>query len=230
MAEIMELTLNTTYFNQKCVNRWNYVASGTPAAVTLSFALMSAMGFLSVTTSFVTDTIAGLLQDLCSPGVIFNNAIARAVYIDDDFYDNPFLASTLGQTGSSGDSLSPIDTFGFYSSRVKQSIGRGYKRFPGLMEGDVTSGGLIVSGHLTAEEGLADAMGDTLSFDDEGNTLSFVPCVVQKEKYTVTLSGKDAYRYYADQAVQLTHTAQGINWTPYEQVRSQVSRQYGRGQ
>lgn len=226
----MELTLNTTYFNQKCVNRWNYIASGTPAAVTLSFALQSAMGWLAEITTLDTGTIGGLLQGLSSPGVIFNSSIARAVYIDDDFYDNPFLANTLGTTASGGDSLAPIDTFGFFSSRVKQSIGRGYKRFPGLMEGDVTSGGLIVSGHLTAEEALADAMGETITYDDEGNTLSFVPCVVQKEKYTVELSGKDAYRYYADQAVQLEHTAQGINWTPYESVRSQVSRQYGRGQ
>lgn len=230
MAELMEVTLNTTYFNQKCVNRWNYVASGTPAAVTYSFALISIMGFLPTTTTLTADTIGGLLQALTSPGLFFNSIIARSVYIDDDFYDSPFLADTHGLSASSGESVSPMTSFGFFSSRVKQSINRGYKRFAGLMEGDITNGGLLTSTRLTAQQALAEAMSETLTYTDEGNSLSFVPCVVQKEKYPVPDSDTEAYRYYPDPAEQLAHTAQGISWTSYESVRSQVSRQYGRGQ
>jgi len=230
MAELMEITLNTTYFNQKCVNRWNYVASGTPAAVTLSFGLMSIMGFLPVTTTLGAGTVGGTIQAMVAENVIFNSAIARAVYIDDDFYDSPFLASTVGGMAGAGVALSPLNAYGFYSSRVKQSIGRGYKRLVGMVEAASENGGVISSAFQAAMTNIATAMSETLIYDDEGESLTYVPCIVQKEKYTVTESGKDAYRYYADQAVQLVHTAQGINWTPYTQQRSQTSRQYGRGQ
>jgi len=230
MAELMEITLNTTYFNQKCVNRWNYVASGTPAAVTLSFGLMSIMGFLPLATTLAGGTIGGAIQAMVAADVIFNSAIARAVYIDDDFYDSPFLASTVGSVSGGATALSPLNAYGWYSSRVKQSIGRGYKRVVGMVEAATEAGGLMTSGTLTAMEAVAGFMSDTLVYDDEGESLTYVPCIVQKEKYEVESSGKFAYRYYADQAVQLTHTAQGIDWTPYANQRSQTSRQYGRGQ
>jgi hypothetical protein len=230
MAELMELTLNTTYFNQRCVNRWNYVASGTPAAVTLSFALTSIMGFLPASTDLGASTVGGSLQSMLASDVVFNSVIARAIYIDDDFYDSPFLAATHGDVSGGTAAMSPLEAFGWFSSRVKQSIGRGYKRFPGITEASVTSGGQIEGATLTAMEAVAGYMGDTLVYSDEGESLTFIPCIVQKEKYTVEESGNFAYRYYADQSVQLEHTAQGIGWTPYSNVRSQTSRQYGRGQ
>lgn len=229
MAELMEITLFQTYFNQKCVNRWNYVASGTPAAVTLSFALASAMGFLPVSTDLLDTTVGGALQLMQIANVAFNSILARAVYVDDDFYDSPFISGTNGGVAAGSEGLSPLNAYGFFSSRVKQSIGRGYKRFVGVPETATNAGGLMTSGILAQMTDLAGFMGDTLSYDDEGTTITFVPAIVQKEKYTVVASGKDAYRYYASQATQLTHTAQGIGWSPYENIRSQVSRQYGRG-
>jgi hypothetical protein len=84
------------------------------------------------------------------------------------------------------------------------------------------------SGTLGAMELLASVMGDTLTYDDEGNTLTYTPCVVQKEKYT-TPSGKDAYRYYATESAQAPHLAVGVAWEVYDTERSQVSRQYGHG-
>lgn len=230
MAELMEVTLFTEYFNQQCVNRWNYVASGTPAAVTLSFALTSIMGFLPVTTTLPSTTVGGSIQGMLATDVIFKSVIARAIYIDDDFYDSPFLAATHGAVGGGAAAMSPLDAYGWFSSRIKQSIGRGYKRFPGVTEASVESGGHIASATLTAMEAVAGYMGDTLVFTDEGESLTFVPAVVQKEKYLVVSSGKNAYRYYADQTEQLVHTAQGVAWTPYDTMRSQTSRQYGRGQ
>jgi hypothetical protein len=229
MAELMEITLFQTYFNQKCVNRWNYVASGSPAAVTLSFALASAMGFLPVSTDMADGTVGGALQLIQIANVVFNSVLARAVYVDDDFYDSPFISGTAGLVSGASEGLSPLNAYGFFSSRVKQSIGRGYKRFVGVPETATNTGGLMTSGILGQMTTLGGLMGDTLTYDDEGTTLSFVPCIVQKEKYVVTESGKDAYKYYASQATQLVHTAQGIGWSPYENVRSQTSRQYGRG-
>jgi hypothetical protein len=229
MAELMEVTLFQTFQGQRCVNRWNYVASGTPAAVTLSFAMLSAMGFLSETTTLDPDTLAGKIQAVQNSSCFFNSALARAVYIDEDFYENPFIASTVGAQGNDASASSPLNAYGFRSNRVKQSIGRGYKRFAGVEQSLMSSGGDWISAIEDDLQLIADLLGDTLSYDDEGNTLTFIPAVVQKEKYEVEDSGKFAYRYYASQATQLTHTAQGVIWEFYPEMRSQTSRQYGRG-
>src|SRR6185369_7445570 len=131
---LYEVVLEQRYANQQSINRWNYLGSGTPAAVVPSFALISALGFLGLTTTLTDGTVGGELQFLQNNGVVFVQATCRAVYVDDDFYANPFLASTFGATGSIVTGLSPLVAYGFRSNRVKQSIGRGYKRFVGVDE------------------------------------------------------------------------------------------------
>jgi len=225
---LMEVVLEQQFVGQQCVNRFNYLASGTPASVTFSFALLSAMGAIPTGTVLDTAKLMGKLQVLQSPGVFFLQAVAKAVYIDDDFFDNPFFADTHGQAAGGGESGSPFEAFGFRSTRVKQSIGRGYKRYVGVTESDTTNGGVFVSGTQTLMTAVADEMAATLTYDDSGNTLTFTPCIAQKEKYT-TPSGKTAYKYYATELLQAPHLASGINWDGYEQKRTQNSRQYGRG-
>jgi len=225
---LYEVTVEGRYFNQQTINRWNYVGTGTPAAVTPSFGLLSILGFLPVSTTFLNTTVAGRWQGLVNPNFFFIQAVARAVYVDDDFYGNGFLANTIGINTVGGNPMSPISSFGFRSNRVKQSIGRGYKRFAGVAEAAVGDGGVFTSGTLGAMELLAEVMGETLVYDDEGNSLTYVPCVVQKLKYT-TPSGKEAYKYYPSEAAQAPHIAEGVNWEVYDTERSQVSRQYGHG-
>lgn len=225
---LYELVLEQRYYNQQVINRFNYWGTGTPAAVTGSFALLSAFGALAVITNLVDTTPAGAIQLMQSPFVDFVQCTARAVYIDEDFYGNPFVADTQGLNPDSTNSMSPVSAFGFRSNRVKQSIGRGYKRFVGVTEGSVDAGGEMSSSAITAMNLVVAQLGATLTYDDEGNTLSFAPCIAQKEKYT-TDSGKEAYKYYASEALQTPHLAIGINWEPYSQMRTQNTRQYGRG-
>jgi len=225
---LMEVVLQQTYYGQICVNRWNYLASGTPASVTHSFALLKALGFIPTGTTLLADTVGAEIQNVQNTGVTFDQAMARAIYIDEDFFDNPFYANTVGATGDATGRQSPINAFGFRSSRVKQSIGRGYKRFVGTSDELVGAGGQIQGGGVGAMADIASAMSDTLTYDDSGNTLTYTPCIVQKEKYT-TDSGKTAYKYYATELLQAPHIASGIAWEPYDYVRSQTSRQYGRG-
>jgi len=226
---LYEVVLEQRYANQLTVNRWNYMGSGVPAAVTPSFALLSAMGFISNSTTLLEGTVGSELQDLQNAGVEFVQATARAIYIDEDFYGGAFPALTVGTGSAAATGLSPADAYGFRSNRVKQSIGRGFKRFVGVGDGLVGQYGVLSSEATDQMQLLAEAMGETLTFDDEGNTLTFVPTVVQKEKY-VTPSGKSAYRYYATELLQAPHLAQGINWELYNTTRTQVSRQYSRGQ
>lgn len=226
---LYEVVLEQAFEGQQCINRWNYVMTGTPAAVTGSFALLSAIGALSETTTLNPSSLFGKIQAIQNASVSFTQAIARAIYIDDDFYDNPFLANTKGAQGNAGSAYSPIDAYGFRSTRVKQSIRRGYKRFVGVDTSLVGSGGRVNDSGDTLMATLAAAMAATLSYTDEGNSLTFAPCVVSKEKYTVPTSGKTAYRYYPTEVAQAAHLAQGIGWEAYDRVSSQTSRQYGRG-
>lgn len=225
---LYEVVLEQRYFNQQVINRWNYLGSGTPAAVSGSFALLSALGMIGINVVLEAGTVAGQVQGIQNGGALFIQATARAVYIDEDFYGSPFLAGTYGQVGGAGDAMSPVAAFGFRSNRVKQSIGRGYKRFVGMAEADVDAGGVISSAAVTRLNLLKTAMNATLTYDDEGNTLTFTPCIAQKFMYTEP-PAKPAYQYYETELLQAPHLAVGINWDFYQQMRTQNTRQYGRG-
>jgi hypothetical protein len=225
---LYEVVLQQSYFGQEVINRFNYLGSGTPASVTGSFGLLSAMGFIPTSTTLLAGTVGAGIQGIQNAACSFVQALARAIYLDDDFFDNPFFANTVGGVGGLGDPVSPVNAFGFRSNRVKQSIGRGYKRFAGMSEGDTDSGGVLTTSAGIRLTNLRNEMGATLTYDDSGNTLTFTPCVAQKLKYT-TPSGKTAYKYYPTEAAQAPHIANGIAWEFYPQLRTQTSRQYGRG-
>lgn len=219
---IYEVVLRQNYANQECVNRWNYVLTGTPAAVQGSFALIAAFGAISL----AAETIIGKVRSLQNQGVNFVDIEARDIYSDLDFYTRPFASSTNGQ--GLGEGMSPVMAYGFRTSRTRRDIRRATKRFVGAEEGNVAQAGVLTSGVLTVMEELADLMEEPLTYDDEGNTLTFVPAVCSKEEYT-TPSGKKAYRYRANEALQLDFTATGFLWEVYDTIRTQNSRQYGRG-
>lgn len=225
---LYEVVLEQRYYNQQVINRWNYLGTGTPAAVTGSFALLSALGMIGLTTTLTSGTLGAAIQGFQNNSVAFIQATCRAVYIDDDFYGAPFANNTVGVAAGIGDALSPVSAFGFRSNRVKQSIGRGYKRFVGMSEGDVENGGLLNSSAIFRADVARVAMNGSVTYDDEGNTLSFSPCIAQKELY-VTPASNNAYKYYATELEQATHLAVGINWELYSQMRTQNTRQYGRG-
>lgn len=221
---IMELVLRQRYFGVEIVNRWNYVSGGTPAAASLSFALVSAVGAVAL----AADSMIGEIRALQSTAVDFVDIEARNVYSTTDFYTRPFGTGINGQNAG-GEALSPVMAYGFRTNRVRTDVRRGTKRFVGVVENDTTSGGNLSAAALDQMNIILGLMSDILTYDDEGNTLSFSPAVCGKEAYT-TPSGRTAYRYYATEAAQLAMTAQGILWEAYDTTRSQTSRQYGRGQ
>jgi hypothetical protein len=221
---LYELIMRSTYFGQQIINRFNYVMGGTPAAVSGSFALQYAF-FGGSGAAPAATSVVGELLDIVTNDWQLTEIESRAIYSATDFFTRPFITPVIGE--QAGKSLSPVVAYGFRTNRVRSDIARGTKRFVGVTEAGVNEGGTI-GGILSAVQEVAVAMSEVLEYDDEGNTLTFSPVVVQKEKYT-TPSGRDAYRYYSTLATQLEHVASGILWEAYPQVRSQVSRQYGRG-
>lgn len=224
---LYELTLTSEFQGQLCINRWNYLSTGVPAVVSGSFGLISA--FTGVTT-MPADPSAGsvmaAIMNLSTNGVRFLGLTAKAIYDVVDFYERPFVPNLWGVV--SGDGLPPFVSYGFRTNRVRQDIARATKRFVGVSETYQLNGEIIGTG-VAAVNALANSMSQVLAYDDEGNTISYSPAVVKKEAYT-TDKGTRAYRYYATEAEQLQNIATGVLWQAYATVRSQTSRQFGRGQ
>lgn len=229
MAELLELTVNMSYAGQLIVNRFHYVGSGTPAAVTMSFGLVWATGFGHVAGSplvFDDPSVGRLMQTNVHTSTTFVSAYARNLYVPTDFYERPFPSAVYGS--AAGDPCAPFLALGAYSNRVRTDIRRGFKRFGGVSESALENGGVLTSGALGDMQNLCNNLSDTLTYDDEGNTLTFQPAIFKYKEYT-TPRGRKAYRKYDTKAEQEDWVALGIDWTPYTTARSQVSRQRGRG-
>lgn len=237
MPTLMELTLTQTYLGQVAINRWNYVASGTPAAVSLSFALVKAFGAIfdqtAVPPAYPPNTLLQAIRAVQSNAVNYQSIEARAIYSPTDFYTTGFAPALTG--AATGEGMSPVLSFGFRSTRVRADIRRAQKRFVGVSENNAAGGGVITAATLALLDTIAQRMSQVLTYNDEGNTITFSPCVVGKFKYAIpgTSPVRYAYRYATPaeggEAAQLQKTATGIGWERYLEVRSQVSRQYGRG-
>lgn len=225
---IYEVVLSQLYFNQLCINRFNYVSSGDSGSTIGSFGLLNAMGFVPADGDFPEDTIARLIQINQVPEVAFTNVLVKALYDDPtDFWDQAFPSGVVG-TQAVGQGMSPVNAFGFRTNRVRTDVARGTKRFVGISEAVADTGGVIQSGTLAGYDEIAAAMSDVIEYSGSGASLSFAPAVCGKLEYEAP-SGKRAYKYYPTLSAQLAKTAEGIQWSPYVTVRTQTSRQYGNG-
>ena len=237
MAPLMEVTLVCSYFSQITVNRWNYVAQGTPAAVSHSYALAYSFGAINdigvLPDGWNTDSPLWKIVLGLSSQVTFQSIEVRDVYSATDFYST-IISPTLNGDAP-GEPASPVLAYGMRTNRVRADIRRATKRFVGATEQDMLSGGNLNVGILGILNDAADALSATLTYDDEGNTLTYAPAVVKKQKYVVPDSNpaRYAYRYIPEdeggEAAQLADTATGVRWEVYPNIRTQMTRQYGRG-
>lgn len=228
---ILEVSLLQEFKQQRTVNRWTYLASGTPAAVSLPFGLASALGAIESAGVYPTGGMLWKIALIQSAQVTFNELVVRDVYDPEEFYTVPFIVELTGQV-TGDESMPAFNAYGFRTNRTRLDVRRATKRFVGVTEGN-QSGGDVDSTFLAgAITDVATAMSAVLQYDDEGNTLSYSPIVCSKEKYAVPGSDptRYAYRYYSTVSEQLDHIMEGIAWEPYSTIRSQTSRQLGRGQ
>jgi len=225
---LFELTLEQRYLNQQIINRWNYETSSVPAAVSLSLALVSAFGAIPTAGVYPANTPIAALRAFQDNAVEFVGISARDVYSTTDFYQTSFTPALTGNI--SGVSMGPVPAFGFISTRTRSDIRRATKRFVGVTNNNMgAADNTWAAATITFLNAMASEMGETLTFNDEGNTLSFAPVVVGKERYEIGDTGRFAYRYYPTMSAQNAHIMRSIAWSAYPTVRSQVSRQIGRG-
>lgn len=221
---VMQLTLRADFGGKPVINRWHYISSGTPAAVSLSFALVSAFGLIPVGAipAYPDPSVFQSIREAQSTLCVYQEAEAKDMYSDADFYTRPFVGTVAGLVNDIG--ASRFEAMGFRTNRVRQSVGRGYKRIGGLVDSMLqTLGALSATGVARATE-IADEMSQILEYDDEGNTLTFTPCVLSYEPF-LTPGEPTIYRPYETATEQLEHAAVGVLWSHYPSARSQVSRQ-----
>lgn len=227
---LYEITLEQTLFGQQIVNRWNYQSGVIPAGNSGSFLALVGMGFapMGEIEAFGPSTAAGQLQNLQSTAVTFVQAIAKNLYSNTDFYTYAFPPATTGLNGGSNP-MSPVVAAGFATNRTRSDIRRGQKRFAGITEADLGNGGEFVDVFKTGWQNLGDTMADVNIVPVDSSPVSFTPFVFGREKYHPEGKTTWAYKYYPTEAEQLEHIAAITAWNFKTFMRTQNTRQYGRG-
>lgn len=222
IAVIYEITLNQSYFGQRCVNRWNYITPSTGGGVESAVQLANLFGADNASAIPVASTILAGLRAIQAGGVGTDSVFVRAVYDTTDFYEVLYPTPYMGT--ATGEGQSPVLSYAARTSREDLAIRRGYKRFVGVTEGTIGPGGVLTAPTLTALDTVCTRMEEILSV----GASDFIPAILKKEAYT-TPSGRTAYRYFDTEDEQRANLYTIGNWSGYTTVRTQISRQYGRG-
>lgn len=227
---LYEITLEQSYFGQQCINRFNYRCDSVPSGSSGAYLAVVAMGAIADddTEPFAIDTILGQLQGIQVNTVTFVQMVAKNIYSNTDFYTYAFPVGTVG-LNNTGEGLSPASAWGLTSNRTRADIRRAQKRFVGVGENYVGAGGNLTSGGQDVLEALGTLLGNPNTATIDAVSTVFNPVVLGRQKYMPEGSDKYAYRYYPTEVEQLEHVAPITEFNAKTTVRTQTSRQYGRG-
>lgn len=217
------VTLRQEALGQQIINRWNYSVAGSGSGAS-SVELLHLMGFLpaSPPPTSTDGTIEAAILAVQSVSLQHIEFECAELYTPTDFYTGAY---SPGIAGAVDEGISSItDAYGLFSSRVRTDIKRGFKRIAGVPPSAYAQNSELASGFQIA----VGVLGERMSLPLEGATVLYDPSVFQFEAYT-TPSGKTAYKKYADPEVQAEHVAADVEWAIYDTIRTQVSRQIGRG-
>lgn len=224
---ILEVVLEQTFAGQQVINRFNYIQTGTPAAVSPSFGLVAALGAIPDAGVYPPLGLMAGIAFVQVSDVNFVSISAKNLYSVTDFYQTPFTVPLAGGAGAEG--LPPTNATGFRTNRTRLDIRRGFKRLAGVPEA-VQTNGVFTPAHLLVLDDVAGIMSDVLEYDDEGNTLVYTPCILKRDKQAhPTIPGSFVYPYFPTESAQLDNAMTSIIWEPYSTVRTQTSRQFGQG-
>jgi hypothetical protein len=226
---LLEAVIVGSYFDQLTVNRFTYVGAGDTGPVTPAFALLASLGFIAPTApsvSFTSDTLASQWQGNVSDEFIFKSCFVRDLYSTTDFVEQAYPVTVKGM--QTGDPASPALAYGFTGTRVRTDIKRFSKRLAGVSEAYVDDGGLLNVTGIAAMGNIAAEMSAAMEYTAGGASYTLTPCVLGVQSY-VTPGGKTAYKLRKPESAQLPYVASGFTVTAMSSVRTQTSRQYGKG-
>jgi len=148
----------------------------------------------------------------------FTKLVVKNLYDPTDFWEE--LLSVAGDR--SGEAMPPFNAWSFVSNRKRADIRPGQKRFGILSETDVSTGGFVESGLVTAMDDLASALGFRMQvslFD------TWEPRVVKRIRSGVP--GEYTYRLPESQGEEVSFYPD--TWQYRTAVTTQNTRKHGRG-
>lgn len=219
---LFQVTVQQVYLQQQVINRFTYQSNSTPAAVSLSFGLFSAFSGAAGNVGVVN-----AMRSIQSVALVYANIEVRNLYSETDFYSTAFNSGVTGGD-STGDAGASFLAAKYTSSRTRLDIRAGTKSFAGITESAVGPGGVWVGNYIPLLDSLKAALGQALSYTDEGEALTYTPVVLGRELYP-TSTGTEAYRYYPTLAQQEQFVAGAGVWSYAPRVTTQNSRKVGRG-
>jgi len=227
LSAIFEVLIRQSYYNQEVLNRFHYVSNDVVPIPTAAV-LAQSIGANSLTAgAFDAASLMGKLQALQTVGLSYLEVQVRNLYSNTDFFTVAYNPAPVGVVATS-QQMSPAVAFGVVSNRVTLAIRRGHKRFCGVDEAAVDAGGVISSGGLTALGNVCTVMTADSVVTIGLDTYTYHPAVLHFQEYT-TPRGNKAYKPWPTLAEQLDHAAVSVTWSPMSTIRTQRSRQYGRG-
>ena len=235
MPTIMEVTVQGRLFNQQTLNVFNYHYDGVASDPGgLSTILLNGLGWPLwdiVTSQYPDGSVAEAWRLAVNGQFTFEIITVRNVYSRTDFVEWLFPISGAARTGAEGgEATSPALTYALKSSKALADIKRGARRIAGASEPRIEAGGVLSVAGLSLLNELAGTFSSLLpAFDNQ-----FASCICKKEKVPVlnpddTPSGRFKYEYFTDIEEQIDNTAYPVIWGAVPTIRTQTSRQYGRG-
>lgn len=227
---IYEVVAFQNYRNQEVLNVYHYVTAANYGPNSSALQLLDAMGFipeLDDDTPVIPEaSLLDVVMSIQSQYLTYRAAYARNLYDVNDFYEVVYPVPFSGKLATSETATAtPALSIGFRSNRPRQDIRRGFKRFAGVTEGVMGAGG-EVTGLSTELEAVAVMLGSELG---PGMPDFQASPVVLKSRVEVDEEGKKKYLRYETEGEQVMNMGHVHTWSPYEHVRTQTSRQYGRG-
>lgn len=233
MARLLELTLQTRFAGQIFLNRFNYVWDEvSPSPDNLAQKLIDATGVNTYAGgeyegNTLIWAIKAMLHQLCT----FEIMTARDVDNVFDIAEFLFPTGDAGQGSNIGDAAPPFVALGFRTSKTRGDIKRGAKRFSGLGENVFGTSGTISSAYLSLGNQVAVELSRILP---DGGTGQFKPAVVHKKKVEVLNddggpTGRFKYVYWGDDDLNVQNSMFPVVFDLVTSIRSQTSRQFGRG-
>lgn len=164
------------------------------------------------------------LQRLSAAQFTYSTVYAVDVYDDTDFFEYVYPPNSTGSRGGSGAAMSPFLSYSFRTERWQVGRNRGYKRYAGICEDDITGNTYDPGGTLIAD------LATALSTSMVGGLDVYFPTIAGKEVYVPDpeFPLKKAYRYYPTESEQRSESSGVVSWLGYR-LTTQRSRIEGQG-
>lgn len=234
MTRVFRISIVGKYLSQLTVNTFDYVAGTDVPAQAGILSLVQRLGFTdpnNVTVStFDPNALGGAWQGWTSDIFKFLSIYAYTPYDLAGLYDAPFPDTTVGLKATSPGGATPsFLALQYRSTRNKRGIRRGFKRFAGVDETELT-GNSFDPGVADVERNfLGNKLGHVYTVDVDGSSVLFSPAVLKT--YLPDNGGrtKSGYSLNIDEATEISDSMTGMQYEADPSPTTQSSRKPGRG-